>query len=102
MSKKKIITLGSIFVISAVLIIILAGTTIFKSYDIVFDSKGGTPVPTARVMVGKTVEKPVTPVLEGYIFDGWYIGEDEYNFDSEVSKELYLEAKWKSIIIEIE
>ena len=45
---------------------------------------------------GETVAKPVTdPTKEGYHFLGWFNGEDEYNFQTPVTSDVTLKAKWE-------
>ncbi len=46
-------------------------------------------------------EKVVEPDEEleryGYIFKGWYVGEEEYDFDAEVNSDLTITAKWQAV-----
>ena len=43
------------------------------------------------------LSKPDDPVKEGYNFVGWYINDEEYNFDSPVKKDTKIEAKYELI-----
>ena len=69
-------------------------------YTVTFDSYGGTPVPPAQeVEYGLTATKPADPTLKGYTFAFWYLGEDEqnataYDFDTPVTENITLTAKW--------
>ena len=69
-------------------------------YTVTFDSYGGTPVPPAQeVEYGLTATKPDDPTLKGYTFAFWYLGEDEqnataYDFDTPVTENITLTAKW--------
>jgi len=38
--------------------------------------------------------KPENPSKDGYDFAGWYLGEDEYQFDSNVTGNITLKAHW--------
>lgn len=41
-----------------------------KLYTITFESNGGSTVPSQTVEARKTVQRPVTPTKEGFIFGG--------------------------------
>ncbi|GAP71680.1 glycoside hydrolase family 5 [Candidatus Symbiothrix dinenymphae] len=42
-----------------------------------------------------TATEPAKPNRDGYTFEGWYNGETEYDFDTPVTTNLTLTAKWK-------
>ncbi len=63
-------------------------------YLVRFDSDGGTAVSRQYVAEGEKVQEPGAPQKEGYIFVGWYLGDDEYNFENGVTKNIILKAKW--------
>ena len=69
-------------------------------YTVTFNSYGGTPVPPVQeVEYGLTATKPADPTLKGYTFAFWYLGEDEqnataYDFDTPVTENITLTAKW--------
>ena len=66
-----------------------------NKYTVAFDSYGGTPVPPAQeVEYGHTATKPVEPTLKGYTFDGWYLGDEKYDFSAAVEQNITLTAKW--------
>ena len=48
-----------------------------------------------------TVEKPADPVVAGYEFDGWYVGDEEYNFDTPLTEDMVLKAKLTPIVYTI-
>jgi hypothetical protein len=69
-----------------------SGVTMFT---VTFDSQGGTPVASVEVPEGEKVAKPADPTKAGYKFEGWFIGETEWNFDNDVVTEaITLVAKW--------
>ncbi len=43
---------------------------------------------------GKAVEPSVSLQKEGFVFDGWSLDGDDYNFDSAVARDITLVAKW--------
>ncbi len=57
--------------------------------------KDGGDVPAQQIAKGKTATKPADPTKDGYTFVGWYNGETEYDFDTPVTSNLTLTAKWK-------
>lgn len=62
---------------------------------VTFDSNGGTPVAEQVVKSGKPVTEPAAPTKDGYIFDGWFNGDNEWNFASPVTSDMTLVAKWE-------
>jgi len=62
-----------------------------------FDTNGGSSVSSATVTKNAKVAEPKTPEKEGYTFNGWYIDEElteKYDFESKVTKNFTLYAKW--------
>ena len=48
------------------------------------------------VEYGKTASKPETdPTKDGFTFKGWLLGDAEYNFDTPVTGDITLKAKWE-------
>ncbi len=71
-----------------------------NEYTVTFVSNGGTSVSKQTVAYGTRVSKPVDPTLNGSEFVGWYSNEllvEVYDFDSPVTSDLVLYAKWKTI-----
>lgn len=55
------------------------------NYTVTYDVAGGVAMASSKVVNGKTVKQPATPVKNGYKFVGWYADSDYtalYNFDS--------------------
>lgn len=68
-----------------------------QKYTVSFDANGGDPAPEAQtVEAGKKVIRPaVDPAKNGFIFGGWFNDSGYgYSFDSLISKNLTLTAKW--------
>ena len=67
-----------------------------NKYTVTFNSYGGTPVPPAQeVEYGLTATEPATaPTKTGYTFDGWYLGDEKYDFSAAVEQNITLTAKW--------
>ena len=68
-----------------------------NKYTVTFNSYGGTPVPPAQeVEYGLTATEPATaPTKTGYTFDGWYLGDEKYDFSDAVEQNITLKAQWK-------
>ena len=43
----------------------------------------------------KNITLPVAPVKDGYIFKGWYVELEEFDFDEKISSDLTIVAKWE-------
>lgn len=48
-----------------------------------------------KVKENDTFKEPSHPEKENYIFLGWYVGEEKYDFNSKVTKDMILTAKYK-------
>lgn len=68
-----------------------------KEYIVKFNTGGGTTIENQIVEEGKKVTKPEAPTKEGYTFKGWYLDGKEYDFETEVTKDIELETKWEKI-----
>ena len=67
-----------------------------RKYTVTFKKNNGTKAVYREVSWGKTVKKITTPKKKGYIFKGWYTSDGKkYNFNSRVTKNMVLSAKWK-------
>ena len=70
-----------------------------KTYTVVFDTKGGTIYQAAEVKVNQRVVRPPDPVMEGFIFENWYLNDSDvvYDFDAKVTDNFTITARWKEI-----
>lgn len=85
-------------VVAVVILLIILFVALFfafqtKEYEVSFFVDGKN-VSSEKIEKGKTVTKPEDPTKEGYTFDGWYLGSEEFDFDTEITKNLELTAKW--------
>ena len=65
-----------------------------KTFEVKFDSDGGSSVATEKVTEGRYAKKPTNPTKSGYTFDAWYLDGKEYKFTDRVTKNITLKAKW--------
>ncbi len=65
----------------------------FDVYTVTFDSDGGSAVAAQKVLNTPAV-KPADPKKDGYDFAGWYLGDTQYAFETNVTENITLKAKW--------
>ena len=65
-----------------------------KTYTVKFESNGGSKVESIKVQDGEKAEKPTDPTKDGYVFDGWYLGEEKFDFSTPITKDITLKARW--------
>ena len=67
-------------------------------YTINYDSNGGTSIDSVVVKDGEKAPMPNGPIRDNYIFTGWYLNDEEYDFDTPVNEDITLVAKWEKNI----
>ena len=68
-----------------------------SAFTVRFDTGGGSPEPadqTVPAPYGRVKRPSPDPAREGFLFDGWFIGEVAYDFSRPVDKDLTLAAHW--------
>ena len=65
------------------------------TYVVTFDSNGGSAVAAQNVESGAKATKPNDPTREGYTFLGWYNGDVAFDFNTPITANLILVAKWQ-------
>ena len=68
-----------------------ACATIYKTVK--FDVDG--EISEVQVEIKSKVEKPNDPIKEGYKFIGWFLKDEEFDFDSKILKDITLVAKFE-------
>ena len=68
-----------------------------KEYTVTFDSNGGSSVKSQKIAQNAKASEPVTPTREGYKFLGWYLNDKLYSFNTAVTKNITLTAKWEKL-----
>lgn len=94
LKKLGIISLF-IFCITMITACTIEGPT---TYEVTFETNGGSLVEVAKVEEGKKVVKPQDPTRNGYEFKGWYEDdqlEHEFSFDTVITENITLFAKWE-------
>ena len=70
-----------------------------STYQVTFKTGGGKPEPGVQKFstpYGRVKRPSPDPAREGYLFDGWFIGEVAYDFSKPVTASLTLTAHWTS------
>ena len=65
-----------------------------KEYTVTFDPNGGSAVAEQSVVYNGTATMPEQPVREGYVFEGWFSGETQFDFAAAITGDVTLTAKW--------
>ena len=79
-----------------------AGITMqyYPTYTVTFDTDGGNAIDAATVTEGKKVPAPTPEKYTDefdYEFLGWYYGETAWDFDTPITGDITLVAKWKEV-----
>ena len=73
----------------------------FDEFTVTFDSDGGSAVSDQKLRNAPAV-KPADPKKDGYEFDGWYLDNTQYAFDTNVTQNITLKAHWtKTKVIDV-
>ncbi len=70
-------------------------------YTVKFETNGGSDVASKSVTRNSKIAEPTAPTKEGFTFAGWYADKElttVYDFDSAVTKNITLYAKWEEEI----
>ena len=67
---------------------------VIGAYTVTFQSEGGSEV-ASQIRANTPADQPADPTKEGYTFIGWYNGESEWDFETPVTENLTLTAKWQ-------
>ena len=67
-------------------------------YFVTFDANGGSEVPVQTVLAGTAAAKPTDPTRDGYVFDGWKIGTEKFDFNTVITENIVLTAGWVEVM----
>ena len=93
MKKKIAYVVGAIVALLIVIVIVLVLNN--QKYVVTFDMQNGEPKFEQLVKRGNRVYEPSDPKNAGYIFLGWYEGNELYDFTKVVKYNMTLVAKWE-------
>ena len=95
--KKIILAFIAIFMFVFLVVSCGGDTTQKQTSKIIFDSNGGSAVSTITAEVGTKVVAPSDPVKDGYVFLGWYLDGELYEFNVIPDSNILLIAQWEKI-----
>ncbi len=75
-------------------------TNVYASWNkqVTVTFEGATVVDNNVYYETDKVAKPADPTKENYVFDGWYNGNELYDFNSELKGDITLTAHWKNYV----
>lgn len=92
------------FAIPVIILVVIAMFFIFskkeESYSVSFVLEDGTVLSDQTIDSSGNVTRPEDPTKEGYVFEGWYSGGVKFDFNTEVKKDMVLEARWSAKEVE--
>ena len=65
-----------------------------KIYTITFNTDGGSVVNAQYVSENEKAQVPANPTKSGYTFAGWYSGDNKFDFNTAITGDMTLKAKW--------
>jgi hypothetical protein len=99
-NQFKIAIITVLFLVVVVLAFVLIPKTRkcssdFVYYKVNFDGVEDDYISNQVVLEGGKINEPKEPVKDGFIFLGWFLGEEKYDFSKNIFEDLNIEAKWK-------
>lgn len=67
-----------------------------KELIVKFDSANGTEIESLSIGKNKKIKEPETPEKEGYEFLYWELDGEKFDFDTKITKNITLVAKWNA------
>ncbi len=96
MNKKQKEIFAAIAVILLVVVIVfflIRGCS--HKYTVDFDTNGGSAINSLKIDKNGLITRPADPTKDGYIFVGWYLNGKKFDFNTKVTGDMKLEARWK-------
>ncbi len=99
MEKKKvsIAIVVAIIVIVAIFIGLMFSQNGKDTYEVTFDVGTSGLNQVLKTDENGNIVKPEDPTKEGYIFEGWYYGDEKFDFTTKITQNMTLTAKWKKV-----
>ncbi len=96
-NKNKIILVSTIVGIIVLLVaFLLLSSCSKKEYKVTFiDNIDKSEINTVKIKENEKVKRPSDPKKDGYIFDDWYYNNVIYDFNTKVTKDMKIVAKFK-------
>ena len=68
-----------------------------KEYTVTFNTDGGSSVKAQTVKENETASNPSNPTRKWDIFKGWYLDGKLFDFNTKITKNITLTAKWDKV-----
>ena len=94
---RNLAILGSIIALGIILLLVLFAVLKPFGVKVMFDADGGNEVAPIMVKRGERPELP-TSTKDGYVFDGWYLGDDKVVDLSALAQSVTLKAHWRKAV----
>ncbi|MDE6104225.1 MAG: InlB B-repeat-containing protein, partial [Clostridia bacterium] len=96
--KKSFQILAAVILVLAFALTVTACKNDRTTWKVTFYSQG-KPIATQYPEDGSTAVRPEDPTREGFVFEGWYDStyENVYDFDTPVTQDVNLYAKWDNL-----
>ena len=92
--KKSVIALLIVIIIAAIAIIAAVNLKKEETFKVTINYGDGSNVVVKQVKSNGRVAAPIAPRREGYVFAGWYDGDEIFDFDKPIEKDVVITAKW--------
>ena len=77
--------------------ITLKATWEVANHTVTFNSDGGTIIDNQTIRHSNIVQKPTDPAKDGYVFSYWEYNNEQFDFQTPVTSDITLTAKWRKI-----
>lgn len=64
------------------------------TFSVIFNSDGGSPIDTQKVVYDSVASEPDEPARDGHRFDGWFSNNVPFDFTTRITAPITLKAKW--------
>ncbi len=90
-TKKAGIKLCIVMLLAVTLTALSSCTYVYNvTYEYGYDDKGESVTVTDK----ESLEEPIAPERLGYNFEGWYNGDEKWEFGTPIDKDIVLTARW--------
>lgn len=81
-----------------IILMVITLTGCKKKYNVVFDLNGGSAsYSNISILKNETVQKPIDPIKNGYVFKGFYLDDKIFDFSTKITSDITLTAKWEKM-----
>ncbi len=77
--------------------VVLEAKFTINTYSVTFNLDNDSENLKEEVKYNELVEKPKNPKKSGYTFVGWYVGETEFDFNTKITRDMVITAKWTKV-----